>query len=178
MIIANLLKAYSRLAIFAVGILFGIQVPSFVDQYAKRIDAHFQEVSINISGFQETADNLFSGDLEALIAYYDDSNDAVFRSDADSIRLIADRYNRLESERAALQNNGLVVAMHVMFAADQEFFQEAFDQYTYTVPLNSIAVQWGLAFAIFITLTMDLSFFGCKKCYKLVSRRKSRVSVN
>ena len=178
MFIANLLKAYSRLVIFAVGILFGIQVPSFVDQYTKRIDAHFQEVSINISGFQQTADNLFSGDLAALIAYYDASNDAVFRSDANSIRLIADRYNRLENERAALQNNGLAVAMHVMFTADQEFFQEALDQYTYTVPLNSIAIQWGLALAIFITLTLDLSFFGCKKCYKVIRQRKSEASVS
>jgi len=71
MFIVNLLKAYSRFAIFATGILIGIQVPSFVDQYAKRIDAHYQEVSINISGFQKTADSLFDGDLEALITYYE-----------------------------------------------------------------------------------------------------------
>jgi hypothetical protein len=178
MFIINLLKAYIRFAIFATGILIGIQVPSFVDQYAKRIDAHYQEVSFNISGFQNTANSLFGGDLEALIAYYDGSNDTVFRSDSESIRLITDRYYRLENERLALGHNALVVAMHVLFAADQEFFQETLEQYTYTVPLNSIAIEWGLAIAIFSILIIDLLYFGCTRFYKLVSRRKAGMSVN
>jgi|TARA_B110000438_G_scaffold18459_4_gene17155 hypothetical protein len=178
MFIINLLKAYIRFAIFATGILIGIQVPSFVDQYAKRIDAHYQEVSFNISGFQKTANSLFGGDLEALIAYYDGSNDTVFRSDSESIRLITDRYYRLENERLALGHNALVVAMHVLFAADQEFFQETLEQYTYTVPLNSIAIEWGLAIAIFSILIIDLLYFGCTRFYKLVSRRKAGMSVN
>lgn len=178
MFIINLLKAYIRFAIFATGILIGIQVPSFVDQYAKRIDAHYQEVSFNISGFQKTANSLFGGDLEALITYYEDSNDTVFRSDSESIRLITDRYSRLENERLALGHNPLVVAVHVLFAADQEFFQETLDQYTYTVPLNSVAIEWGLALAIFSMLIIDLSYFGCKRFYKLVNRRKSGIFVN
>ena len=178
MFIINLLKAYIRFAIFATGILIGIQVPSFVDQYAKRIDALYQEVSFNISGFQKTANSLFGGDLEALIAYYDGSNDTVFRSDSESIRLITDRYYRLENERLALGHNALVVAMHVLFAADQEFFQETLEQYTYTVPLNSIAIEWGLAIAIFSILIIDLLYFGCTRFYKLVSRRKAGMSVN
>ena len=178
MFIINLLKAYIRFAIFATGILIGIQVPSFVDQYAKRIDAHYQEVSFNISGFQKTANSLFGGDLEALIAYYDGSNDTVFRSDSESIRLITDRYYRLENERLALGHNALVVAMHVLFAADQEFFQETLEQYTYTVPLNSIAIEWGLAIAIFSILIIDLLYFGCTRFYKLVSRMKAGMSVN
>ena len=178
MFIINLLKAYIRFAIFATGMLIGIQVPSFVDQYAKRIDAHYQEVSFNISGFQKTANSLFGGDLEALIAYYDGSNDTVFRSDSESIRLITDRYYRLENERLALGHNALVVAMHVLFAADQEFFQETLEQYTYTVPLNSIAIEWGLAIGIFSILIIDLLYFGCTRFYKLVSRRKAGMSVN
>ena len=177
MFFTSIFRAYFRLAVFAVGILLGIQVPSFVAQYSQRIDAHYREVSINISGFQATADRLFDGDLGALIAYYADSNDEVFESDAASIRLIANRYARIRHERNALQNNGLAVAMHVMFAADQEFLDEALEQYAYTVPLNSIAIQWGIALAIFITLTLDLCIFGCQKCYGLVRRRKSGVST-
>jgi hypothetical protein len=55
------LLTYSRLIIFAIGLLFGIQILSFVDQYQKRVDAHFQEVSANIAGLQLTANDLFSG---------------------------------------------------------------------------------------------------------------------
>ena len=75
-------------------------------------------------------------------------------------------------------HNALVVAMHVLFAADQEFFQETLEQYTYTVPLNSIAIEWGLAIAIFSILIIDLLYFGCTRFYKLVSRRKAGMSVN
>ena len=178
MFFSSIFRAFIHLAIFAVGILLGIQVPSFVKQYDERIDAHFREVSINISGFQDTADKLFDGDLEAVIAYYARSNDAVFESDAESIRLVAARYNRLLLERNALDNSAFAVAMHVMFDADQEFFKEAMEQYSYTVPLDSVAIQWGLALAILMTLTLDLIIFVCRKCYGLTMLRKSRVVHN
>jgi len=76
--ILSLLKTYSRLLIFGFGLLLGIQVPNFVDQYRRRIDAHYPEVSENISGFQSTSDLLFLCDLEDLIRYYRQSNAAVF----------------------------------------------------------------------------------------------------
>ena len=59
--------ALQYIGVIGFGLLLGIQVPNFVDQYSRRIDAHYQEVSENISGFQSTADLLFSGDLEELI---------------------------------------------------------------------------------------------------------------
>jgi len=178
MLFASLLRNTTRLAVFGLGLLVGIQVPSFVGQYQQRIDAHFQEVSINISGFQRTADRQFAGDLEALIAYYANSNDPVFESDAESIRIIVDRYFRLLEESSALETNAFSMAMHVMFAADREFLQETMDQYAYTVPLNSIAIQWGVALAILIALGMDFCIFGCKKCYGMMRRKKSRAIIS
>ncbi len=130
--ILSLLKIYSRLLIFAGGLLLGIQVPNFVDQYERRIDAHYLEVSANISGFKSTADLLFSGDMEALITYYAKSNDLVFESDAQSIRGIVDRYNRISNEQQALSRNILAAAMHVLLYADDEFLDETFEQYGYT----------------------------------------------
>ena len=178
MFFTSIFRAFIRLAIFAAGILLGIQVSNFVKQYNERIDAHVREVSINISGFQDTADRLFDGDLEALIAYYARSNDVVFESDAESIRLVAARYNRLLLERNALDNSAFAVAMHVILDADQEFFKEVMEQYSYIVPLNLVAIQWGLALAILMTLTLDLIIFVCWKCYGLTMLRKSRVVHN
>ena len=127
----SLFRAYGRLVLFAVGLLLGIQVPSFMDQYQQRIDAHFREVSINITGFQDTADRLFNGDLESLIAYYRKSNDEVFQRDAASIRLIVDRYNQITAEQTALQGNMAALAWHIAFVSDREFFNEAMEQYSY-----------------------------------------------
>jgi hypothetical protein len=170
--ILSLLKTYSRLFIFAGGLLLGIQVPNFVDQYERRIDAHYLEVSANISGFQSTADLLFSGDIEALITYYAESNDLVFESDAQSIRGIVTRYNRISNEREALSRNIFAAAMHVLLYADAEFIDETFEQYGYTIPLNMLAVEWGLAIALLLTIAIDLGLFGCVKCAGLINRKK------
>ena len=170
--ILSLLKIYSRLLIFAGGLLLGIQVPNFVDQYERRIDAHYLEVNANISGFQSTADLLFSGDIQALITYYVDSNDLVFESDAQSIRSIVARYNRISNEREAMSGNILTAAMHVILYADDEFIGETFEQYGYTIPLNMLAVEWGLAIALLLTITIDLGLFGCVKCVGLIDRKK------
>jgi hypothetical protein len=172
--IISVLKTYSRLLLFAVGLLLGIQVPSFVDQYEKRIDAHFQEVSANISGFQSTADFLFAGDMQALIAYYQASSDAVFESDSRSIQNIVGRYNRIASERAALSAGGLAAVIHIVLYADDEFIDETFQQYGYTVPLNTLSIEWGLAIALLLTISVDLGLFGCVKCVGLFRRKHKR----
>jgi len=172
-----LLQTYVRLLIFAAALLLGIQIPSFIDQYGQRVDAHYREVSVNISGFQNTADLLFGGDLQQLIAYYANSNDTVFERDANSIQLIADRYARFAAEQAALADNLLAVAVHVLLAPDQEIFDETMAQYSYTVPLNSLAIQWGLALAIALILFLDFSLFGCRKCYGYLRRRKQRKLI-
>lgn len=168
----SIVFAYSRLVVFACALLLGIQVPSFIEQYKQRVDAHFREVSANISGFQSTANLLFNGDLDQLVAYYANSNDAVFERDAQSVGNIVSRFRRLSMEQAAMQEDLVSVALHVMFAPDQELFDEALAQYSYTVPLNALAVQWGLALAIILTLSVDGVLFGCGKCIGYVRSRR------
>lgn len=170
--ILSLLKTSTRLLIFGGGLLLGIQVPAFVEQYSQRVDAHFLEVSANISGFQRTADDLFAGDLRALVEYYRDSNDFVFNSDANSLENVVDRYYRIQAEQEAMQADYVEAALHVIFDADEELFAETLDRYGYTVPLNSLALQWGLAAAVFIILMLELTMGCCVGCVKLIRKRK------
>lgn len=165
-------RAYGRLVIFAVGLLFGIQVPSLVDQYQKRVDAHWREVSANISGFQSTADLLFEGDLDALVRYYADSRDEVFERDSRSIQGIVDRYRRMSLEREAVTGNMVAVALHILVAADDELLDETLAQYSYTVPLDANAVIWGLSSAVLLILSVDGVWLGCVACVRRVRRRK------
>jgi len=53
-----------------------------------------------------------------------------------------------------------------------EFIDETFEQYGYTVPLNMLAVEWGLAIALLLTISIDLVLFGCVKCAGLINRKK------
>ena len=167
----SLFRTSTRLAVFATGLLLGIQVPAFVEQYALRVDAHYNEVTINISGFQRTADELFSGDLQALINYYRNSNDPVFERDAENIAAIAARYDRLGLEQAAMQGSMLAVVWHVVVAGDREILGETRSEYGYNVPLNSAAIMWGLALALLVMLSMDACVFCGKKCVSILHRR-------
>jgi hypothetical protein len=45
-----MVAGYVRLIVFAFGLLVGVQVPSFVDQYAKRVSAHSDRGRQQLSG--------------------------------------------------------------------------------------------------------------------------------
>ena len=159
--------------VFGAGLLLGIQVPAFVDQYSQRVDAHYREVSANISGFQRTADEMFGGDLRALVDYYRNSDDPVFESDADSVQNIVNRYYRLSGEYQAMQNNLVSASLHVLFAGDNELLSETRELYSYTVPLNGMALQWGLAAALIFFLLVEISIGCCAGCVRLINKRRT-----
>ncbi len=166
-----LVQSYGRLLIFGLGLLAGIQVPSFINQYEQRVDAHFREVSENISDFQRTADELFAGDLDALINYYRISDDPVFTRDAASIENIVVRYRRLAVEQSRMAGSEVAVAWHILVGADEEMLAETLEQYSYTVPLDLLALQWGIILALLMILSADLGWLGCTKCASVISHR-------
>jgi len=135
---------------------------------------NFNLFSANILGFQRTADEMFGGDLGQLVEYYRQSNDPVFESDAASVQNIVDRYYRISAEYEAMQANLVAVAMHVMFTADNELLTETRNQYSYTVPLNGIALQWGFAAAVVLFVLAELSVGCCIGCVRLIAKRKHR----
>ncbi len=169
----SLFRNCCRLFAFGAALLVGIQVPAFVGEYRTRVDAHFQEVSVNISGFQQTADLLFDGNLDELVSYYRASPDRVFQSDAESIQTIVQRYRRFQIEQEIMQGGSLAAAWHVLSGADSELMAETRAQYTYTVPLDSLAIQWGIAIALLVVVLGELCLAGCIKCSRLLSSKKS-----
>ena len=61
-----------------------------------------------------------------------------------------------------------------MLYADDEFIDETVQQYGYTVPLNTLSIEWGLVIALGLTLVVDLGLFGCVKCAGLFRRKHKR----
>ena len=146
---------YLRLAIFAAGLLAGVQVPGFVDQYAKRVSAHQIEAARNFQGFQETADRYFNGDVDALIAHHDASADAAFKDEGRTIRLIHDRLVMLNRELEALRGPLLARIFHVALRANREILLETENEYTYTVPLSPAAILSGIVVGGLLALTLE-----------------------
>ena len=48
-------RGYLRLVLFGLGLLVGVQVPGFIDDYGKRVAAHRAESEESLTGFRETA---------------------------------------------------------------------------------------------------------------------------
>ena len=155
-----MLRAYLRLVVFAVGLLAGVQVPGFVDQYAKRVSAHYLEVQRNFAGFQRTADQYFGGSVDALITHHSSSSDAVFRDEAKTIAAMYARLTSLSAEREAMRGSPLARLMHVATNANREILQETVDAYSYTVPLDAPAVLYGVCIALLLSLLIETIVVG------------------
>lgn len=157
-----MLHRYFMIAVFGTVLLLGIQAPSFIDQYAKRIDAHFLEVEENLRGFQAIADRFHGGDLAALIAKHRGSGDSTFVGEAEPIERMAARKARFAKEREALRTGFPGQALHVLISGDREILEETYSAYTRDLRLDSQSVLSGVAAAIAVCLMLEV-FFGFSK---------------
>jgi len=153
-----MLRSYLRLFLFAAGLLIGVQVPGLIKDYGQRVEAHRLEAQISLKGFNDTAQRFFNGDLQALLAHYRNSQDPVFRSDADSIASLLSRAQLLDREWRALQGPWYQRAWHVIVTADPQLRQETLDGYSYQVLLAPAAIAWGLVSALLLAWLVESLF--------------------
>lgn len=148
-------RSYLRLALFALGLLVGVQVPGFIDDYSKRVEAHRLESEQGLKGFRDTASRFFKGDLQALVAHYQDSDDPVMRSDAQSVGYLVDRASFLALEWQAMQGPWYAQVWHLATAADHELMEETYSAYRYQVLLAPQAIAWGLVCALLLAWLVE-----------------------
>lgn len=146
---------YLRLVLFAVGLLAGVQVPGFIDQYAKRVSAHQIEVATDFRGFQETADRYFGGSVAALISHHEASPDPPFRQEGQAIRAMYDRLMALTAELAALRGPLIAQVVHVALHPNREILAETRAAYTYSVPFNAAAIVCGVLAGTLLALCIE-----------------------
>lgn len=147
---------YFLILVACAAILLGIQIPSFVDQYEKRLDAHFNEAENNLRGYQEIADKFYGGSLAALLDKHERSLDEIFREEARPIKNIFERYQRFTKEKLSL-NTGLPGKIaYLVTQGDKELIDETYANYSFTVPLNGQAVSSGIIFMAIVVLVIEL----------------------
>jgi hypothetical protein len=155
-----MLRGYLRLVVFTIGLLIGVQAPGFVDQYAKRVNAHYIEVKRDFAGFQQAADQYFNGDVEALVTHHLQSPDAVFRGEAKTIADLFARLKGLTAEMDALNVPSVSRLVHVIVNPNKEMLQETIAAYSYTVPLSPDAIAYGVSAGVLAALIIELIFAG------------------
>lgn len=170
-----MLANYFRLIAFAFGLLIGVQLPGFVDQYAKRVSAHQIEVSRNFAGFQDTANQYFSGNVDALIAHHQASADAPFQDEAKTIQAMYQRLKEFSAELAALQGPLIKQIFHVALRPNREIFGETRAAYSYTVPLNLPAIETGIIVAVVLAALVEALLIGI---LRLLRPRRDRFALS
>ncbi|WP_166222632.1 DUF2937 family protein [Pseudomonas atagonensis] len=153
-----MLLSYLRLVLFAAGLLIGVQVPGFINDYAKRVEAHLIEAQTGLRGFQGTAEQFFKGDLQALVAHYRASEDPVFRSDADSLSTLLNRQVALDKQFQAMQGPWHIRFLQVVLAADPDIRKETWNGYSYQILLTPEAMIWGMSGALLLSFGIECLF--------------------
>lgn len=152
----GLLYRYLIVVVACISLLAGLQVPNFIDQYQKRVDAHLREVSINLQPYQQIADKYFGGNLDKLIELHRNSGEKPFQEEGVAIAKMVQRKQRFEADLAALNASLPLKALNVLLHGDREMIDEALGQYSYAVPLNQDALAFGAGAAIAILLLVEM----------------------
>ncbi|ADE12255.1 DUF2937 family protein [Sideroxydans lithotrophicus] len=150
------LYRYLMIVVACIALLIGLQVPNFIDQYQKRIDAHLREVSVNLQPFQEIANKYFSGDMHKLIELHRNSEVKAFQDEGAAIEKMVQRKLRFEADLAALKTSLPMKALQVLLHGDHEMIDEALGLYSYAVPLDQDALVFGACAALAMLLFVEL----------------------
>ncbi len=167
-----MLRSYLRLALFALGLLVGVQVPGFVEDYAQRVQAQRLESQLGLEGFRQTAGRFFGGDLQALLAHYRTSADEVMRSDARSLQTLVERATLLEREWQAMQGPWYRRVWHLAAAADRDMLAATYQGYRYQVLLAPAAIAWGIGCALLLAWLVESLLLGLAWISRLGRPRK------
>lgn len=154
----NLIRRYIMVLSVGIALLFGIQIPNFLDQYEKRIDAHLREVTRNLSYYQAIASKHHAGSLHSLIASHKSSVTQTFKEEGTAIEDMYNRKRRFEMDKGAMNAGLLWNSIEVITHGNQELLQETFDNYSYAIPLNQDAIVSGVALAMTTILLMESLF--------------------
>jgi hypothetical protein len=144
--------AYIRLILFIGGVLLGIQIPGFVDQYGKRLEAHYLESMNSLRQFKVDAQKYFDGDMQKLIDHYRENGDPVFQDGGDSIQSIYDRHLLLENAVKTFKKDLWHAYYQALLKPVGDIQNEALASYSYSVKLDLGAIVFGLTCGLILAL--------------------------
>jgi Protein of unknown function (DUF2937) len=171
----SVIYRYFLILIACISILVGIQIPCFVDQYEKRLDAHFLEVTNNLRGYQEIAEKFFNGSIPELIKKHEASEDRTFKEEAQPIKNIYERYLKFKAQKESLNTNMAGKVIFIAVKGDRELINETFANYSFMIPLNKDAVIAGFILAAIMLLILELLKMGI---YRLFRSKKHSIAAH
>lgn len=174
----GIFRQYLTMALFAAGLLFGVQAPNFWDQYEKRIDAHLIEARAHLAGFIDIAEKMYDGDVGQLIAKHAGSTDEAFSAEEQVLAENFERLERYETAKEALEANVASKVSHILFFPEREALGETVKNYTAAFPLTAAAIISGICVALSLCLFFELCFLIVRCFFRgIVGLREKRHSL-
>ena len=167
------LLEYLRLVLFVGGVLVGIQVPGYVDQYGKRLESHMLESKISLTGFQRDADKYFSGDVQKLIKHYQTNGDEVVKDGGRSINNLYQRNQLLVQAWERFNASNFSPYVQSFVRPMKDISAETWASYSFSIILDIGAILWGLSIGLALSMMVELVLGGLKLIFIRPVRRAS-----
>ena len=173
-----MIKRYCLQIFFALSVLFGLQLPHFLQQYELRLQGHFVEANLQLSQYQSLANVHFGGDLDALINQHKISHLALFQDEAS---IIEDTYLRVQYLQKKINNINKPIWYRLGVLTKeigQPIFNDTWRDYRPNIVLNQESILVGLTVAILFMLLLELFLFLLKSfVYSFYSSFKKKPST-
>lgn len=159
--------------ILVAAILAAACVPSFIAQYRQRLGGRLDQVTRDLSPFQEIANRQFGGDMGKLVRHHLQSTDATFYAEGAAIQAMVDSLRTLRAAAEALQADLWHQLAYLLRHGDTELARATWEAF---VPAFSLTPEHALfAFAVGVSLWL-LFLGGWVGCARLIARRKRAPS--
>ena len=147
-----MIRGILYILIFAAGFVAGGLFPSFSAQYHQRLQAQYDQVSIDLAPFEAIADRFHGGSMEALVEHHLNSTDPTFYAEGKAIQLMIDSKARLAESQAAAEAPYVDQAVWLYRNRDEAIVQRTWESFQPAMVTSENAVTFSLTIATAVLL--------------------------
>jgi hypothetical protein len=125
-----MMRTLIYIIVFAAGLVFGGIFPGYIAQYQQRLDAQYEQLTVDLQPFRQIADRYHAGSMALLIEYHLASEDPTFYDEGLAIQKMLTNETRLAESRAAFESSLFRQAVFLYLDRDAELAKATWDAYT------------------------------------------------
>jgi len=163
---------YITMLLFVLMFLVGLQIPAFMDQYTKRVDAQLVESSRSLRPYKQIADKYHEGNIEALIQLHRQSDRPSFIDEADAIQSNVTREKYLLEHLQLLNKNLFSAAATMLLHVDEEIYDRTYNQFTMSIQFTKVSLVFAAFMAVLSCAIYELVQFLIKRITKKIIDKK------
>jgi hypothetical protein len=141
------------------GVIAGGCVPGFIVQYQQRLGGRLDQVLRDLAPFQEIANRMHGGSLDALIRHHLASTDATFYAEGAAIRAMAETAEGLRAAAQALNTDLWHQIAFLLREGDPELVRATWSSFTPVFSLTPDSITLALALGLSLWLLFVLVWY-------------------